>query len=99
LAASAGAGPPVAAITATFRLTRSVASADKRGAFRKEDYPALLTIFEDGRKMPRTWEEWLKQAEKAEQKMEIQGYMTERVYIDPDTFPDWCYPWSLCTAF
>jgi hypothetical protein len=27
---------------------------------KEEDYPALLKIFDDGVKMPRTWKEWLK---------------------------------------
>ena len=62
--------------------------------FREEDYPALLRVFQDGDKMPRTWKEWLKNAEDMEQKAKAQaaaqGAVTERVYIDPDTFPDWC---------
>lgn len=58
--------------------------------FREEDYPALLDIFEDSKKMPPTWKEWLKGAEKAEKGMKAQGSPTERVYIDPDTFADWC---------
>jgi hypothetical protein len=58
--------------------------------FREEDYPALLQIFTDADKMPRAWKDWLKGAEKMEQDMKAQGFLTERVYIDPDTFPDWC---------
>ena len=58
--------------------------------FRKEDYAALLAIFEDAHKMPRKWEDWLKGAEKMEQEMKAKGHMTERVYIDPETFPAWC---------
>ena len=33
---------------------------------KEEDYPALLKIFDDGVKMPRTWKEWLKIAEEME---------------------------------
>ncbi len=58
--------------------------------FRKEDYPAILEIFEDGDKFVPTWDEWVKGAEKAEKGLNDQGQMTERVYIDPDTFPEWC---------
>jgi hypothetical protein len=54
------------------------------------DYPALLAIFEDAHKMPSTWKEWLKGAEQMEERAKGQGQTTERVYIDPDTFPDWC---------
>ena len=32
----------------------------------EEDYPAVLKIFPDGNKMPRTWREWLKMAEEME---------------------------------
>jgi hypothetical protein len=58
--------------------------------FREEDYPTLLRIFKDANKMPRTWKEWLEGAEKMEKQVKAQGQNTERVYIDPDTFPDWC---------
>jgi hypothetical protein len=58
--------------------------------FREEDYPTLLRIFKDANKMPRTWKEWHEGAEKMEKQVKAQGQNTERVYIDPDTFPDWC---------
>jgi hypothetical protein len=41
-------------------------------------------------KMPRTWNEWLKRAEQMEERAKAQGYRTQRVYIDPDRFADWC---------
>ena len=59
--------------------------------FRKEDYAALIRVFEDGNKFTRTWEQWLKGAEKDEARFKADGYVVERVYIDPDTFPDWCH--------
>ncbi|SRR5258708_1995971 len=46
--------------------------------FREEDYPILLTIFEDAHKMPRAWKEWLKGAEKMEQKLKTDGHSVER---------------------
>lgn len=58
--------------------------------FRREDYPTLLKIFEDADKFAATWDEWIKRAEKAEKRLKDEGHMTERVYIDPDTFPSWC---------
>jgi hypothetical protein len=58
--------------------------------FREEDYPVLLEIFDDADKMPRTWKEWLKRAEQMEERAKAQGYDTQRVYIDPDSFADWC---------
>jgi hypothetical protein len=58
--------------------------------FREEDYPALLEIFEDAERMPLTWKQWLKQAEQIEERAKAQGYATVRVYIDPESFVDWC---------
>jgi hypothetical protein len=56
----------------------------------EEDYPALLRIFDDGNKMPRTWKEWLKMAEEMERGLISYGHVVLRVRIDPETFPDWC---------
>src|SRR5579871_3924058 len=56
----------------------------------EEDYPALLEIFPDGNKLPRTWTEWLKMAEEMERGLKAYGHPVMRVRIDPKTFPDWC---------
>jgi hypothetical protein len=57
---------------------------------KEEDYPALLTIFDDGSKMPPTWGEWLKMAEEMERGLKAYGHPVMRVRIDPGTFSDWC---------
>jgi hypothetical protein len=57
---------------------------------KEEDYPRLLTLFEDGNKMPPTWREWLKMAEEMERGLKAYGHPVMRVTIDPNTFPDWC---------
>ncbi len=57
---------------------------------KEEDYPALLRIFDDGHKLPRTWKEWLKMAEEMEHGLKAYGHPVLRVTIDPNTFPDWC---------
>jgi hypothetical protein len=57
---------------------------------KEEDYPALLKIFDDGNRMPRTWKEWLKIAEEMERGLKAYGHVVMRVHIDPKTFPDWC---------
>jgi hypothetical protein len=54
------------------------------------DYPALLSIFPDGNRMPRTWAEWLKIAEEMESGLKAYGHVVMRVPIDPNTFRDWC---------
>lgn len=58
--------------------------------FRKEDYAAIRRVSEDGHKMPDRWEDWLKGAEKMEKEAIQTRKVVERIYIDPDTFPDWC---------
>jgi hypothetical protein len=57
---------------------------------KETDYAALLTIFDGGNKMPRTWIEWLKIAEEMEKGLKAYGHVVERVYIDPNTFSAWC---------
>jgi hypothetical protein len=57
---------------------------------KEEDYPALLRIFDDGNKLPRTWTEWLKMAEEMEHGLKAYGHPVLRVTIDPNTFPEWC---------
>ena len=47
----------------------------------EEDYPALLRIFADGDRMPRTWSEWLKIAEEMEQGLKAYGHVVMRVRI------------------
>jgi hypothetical protein len=54
------------------------------------DYPVLLELFADGNRMPRTWREWLRIAEEMERGLKAYGHVVMRVYIDPNTFSDWC---------
>ena len=62
------------------------------------DYPALVKIFTDGNKLPRTWKEWLKMAEEMERGLKAYGHVVLRVRIDSKTFPEWCaaHGTSLC---
>ena len=54
------------------------------------DYPALRSIFDDGHKMPPTWQAWLKIAEEMERGLKAYGHVVLRVRIDPATFSAWC---------
>lgn len=56
----------------------------------EEDYPTLLSLFADGNKLPRAWNEWLRMAEEMERGLKAYGHVVLRVRIDPTTFPDWC---------
>ena len=62
------------------------------------DYPAVLAIFADGHKMPRTWKDWLKMAEEMERGLKAYGHPVMRVRIDPGTFPDWCAAHGVSTG-
>lgn len=57
---------------------------------KEEDYPALLRVFDDGEKLPRSFGEWLKMAEEMERGLKAYGHPVMRVTIDPNTFPAWC---------
>ena len=56
----------------------------------ENDYPALLKIFADGDRLPRTWTEWLKIAKEMETGLKAYGHVVMRVRIDPNTYLDWC---------
>ena len=57
---------------------------------RKEDYAAFLLICEDASGLPTTWEEFVKFSQEAENSYKAEGYIVERAYINPETFPEWC---------
>jgi hypothetical protein len=65
---------------------------------KEEDYPALLRIFTDGNKMPRTWKEWLKMAEEMEHGLKAYGHVVLRVPLDPKVFSEWCAVQGLSTG-
>jgi hypothetical protein len=54
------------------------------------DYPAALTVFEDGHTLPPTYAAWLKMAVDMESGLKAYGHPVLRVRIDPATFPAWC---------
>jgi hypothetical protein len=56
----------------------------------EEDYPTIRELFEDGNKMPLTWQEWLKMAEEMKRGLESYGHVVMRVRVDPHVFSEWC---------
>ena len=58
--------------------------------YRRKDYKKLLKLFVDSSKLPKTYDKWLKLAQKGFDDLVIQGCIVEEVYIDPETFPTWC---------
>ncbi|SDP14817.1 hypothetical protein [Desulforhopalus singaporensis] len=58
--------------------------------YRQEHYLELRKIFADGDQLPVTFDQWLSRAEKKKEEVESIGDQVIKVYIDPETFPQWC---------
>jgi hypothetical protein len=58
--------------------------------YRKEDYQRLLELFEDGQKLPATYEQWLQAANGLFERLKSQGVSVQRVYLYPNDFAAWC---------
>jgi len=58
--------------------------------YKEEDYEKLLGIFDDAEQLPRTFTDWQKRAEEKKSEVEAAGDQVIKVYIDPETFPEWC---------
>lgn len=58
--------------------------------YRREEYDRLRKLMVDGRKLPRTFDDWLSKATKGVEHFEKQGAVAVKVYLDPVTFPAWC---------
>lgn len=58
--------------------------------YKKEHWDQLKALFADGDQLPRTYDDWLKRAEEMKATVQAQGDAVIKVYIDPETFPEWC---------
>lgn len=58
--------------------------------FRQQDYNAALSVMEDATLLPKSFESWLALAEKLFERLENEGRVPIKAYIDPATFPSWC---------
>lgn len=58
--------------------------------YKEEHYETLLGIFDDANLLPPTYEDWLARAEEKKAEAEGVGDQVLKVFIDPDTFPEWC---------
>lgn len=58
--------------------------------YKEEDYETLLGLFDDTELLPKTYSDWEKRAEDKKQEVEAAGDQVMKVFIDPETFPDWC---------
>ena len=58
--------------------------------YREEDYLEIRKIMSDGSRFPNGFQKWLDRSNRAVDRLLREGHIIERVYIDPDTFSDWC---------
>ena len=58
--------------------------------YREEHWAQLKELFEDGDLLPESYGDWLVRAEQMKQEAEAAGDAVIKVFIDPETFPDWC---------
>jgi len=58
--------------------------------YKEEHYEQLLSLFDDTELLPPTYQSWLIRAEEKKTEVEAAGDQVIKVYIDPETFPQWC---------
>lgn len=58
--------------------------------YKKEDWDTLREMFVDSDLLPTSYEDWLQRAEAMKAQVEAAGDAVVKVYIDPETFPQWC---------
>lgn len=65
--------------------------------YARNNWAALKSVLADASALPESFDEWRKSAAAAESQMRHEGFIVERVDIDPDTFPLWCKSQGLVT--
>ncbi len=58
--------------------------------YKEEHYQELLALFDDAELLPPTYADWLARAEEKKTEVEAAGDQVMKVFIDPETFLDWC---------
>lgn len=58
--------------------------------YKEEHWSTLKEMFVDGDMLPASFSDWLQRAEQMKTDAEAAGDAVIKVYIDPDTFPQWC---------
>ena len=58
--------------------------------YKKEDWQELRSYFTDAHLLPEKYEDWLIRAEEALANAQNDGIHVMKVFIDPETFPQWC---------
>lgn len=58
--------------------------------YKEEHYTLLRSIFSDTILLPPLYTDWLTRAEEKKAAVEAAGDQVIKVFIDPETFPQWC---------
>jgi hypothetical protein len=58
--------------------------------YKEEEWDELMEMFPDRHLMPVTFKDWLVRAEELVEKIQAEGNVAIKVFIDPITFPEWC---------
>jgi hypothetical protein len=58
--------------------------------YKEEHYQELLSLFDDAELLPSTYADWLVRAEEKRAEVEAAGDQVMKVFIDPETFAEWC---------
>jgi hypothetical protein len=58
--------------------------------YKEEHYGQLRSMFDDAELLPLTYQDWLVRAEEKKKEVEAAGDQVIKVFIDPETFPEWC---------
>jgi len=58
--------------------------------YKEEHYSRLLDLFDDAELLPKTYGDWLVRAEEKKAEVEAAGDQVLKVFIDPETFSEWC---------
>ncbi len=58
--------------------------------YKEDHYQPLLKLFDDSHLLPGSYQKWFELAESKRKEIEAGGDRVIKVFIDPETFPEWC---------
>lgn len=58
--------------------------------YKEEHWQTLRDLFVDTDQLPLSFEDWSVRAEAKKDEVEAMGDQVIKVFIDPETFPEWC---------
>jgi hypothetical protein len=61
----------------------------------REDFDRLKLMFDDCQRLKMDYDEWLSRAERELDRRVKEGEVIEKIYLDADFFPEWCYRQNL----